>query len=91
MTNREQIVALRGKYISKPMYVYGNLTVMMVGYEHYPEASGYYIEKNSAPITDIFYDVPDLLEADWDDDEAMEKQFSLNLEFRMYEKDHQNW
>ena len=91
MTNREQIVALRGEYISKPLYVHGNLSIMMIGYEHYPEANGYYVAKNLVPITDVFYDVPELLESDWDDDEASAQQSSLDLGYRMTEGNHNLW
>jgi len=91
MTNREQIVALRGNYISKTFFTSGNLSIVMVGYEHYPEASGVYMAKDHAPITDICYDVPELIEGDWDDAEAMEQQFSFNLAYSMYPKDRHDW
>ncbi len=91
MTNREQIVALRGNYISKPFFTSGNLTLMMVGYEHYPEASGYYMAMDFAPITDICYDVPEVIEGDWDSAEAMQRQASFNLAYSMYPNDRKDW
>ena len=92
MTNREQIVALRGDYISKPLYTHGNLAVVMVGFEHYPDPSGYYIAKDKVPVTDTTYDVVELFDVEWDLATVSESDMQgLNLGFNMAQGKHNRW
>lgn len=51
MTNREQILKLRGKYIRKVVATVGELKIEVMGWENYPEPSFWEIIRGDKSIS----------------------------------------